>query len=385
MDRRSVTSNPIRLDSLTGLRWWAAFAVFMGHMRNLAPIPGTFEIFQFGNYGVMFFFILSGFVLTWSATKPVPVSTFYVRRFARIWPAAFVTLLLALPVFYSFSPDPEQTWVKPVNVGILLLSIPLLQGWFRDPVILFSGNPATWTLTIEFFFYSLHPFINRALQRLTKRAILISAGSVVALAFVYRWLLYAVPTLPFALLPLPVLRLNEFILGMLVASAMRLGWRPRVPMSLLLALLAALVLLSRAGIKGSIDPNLATFVAATTNEWLLAIFTLMIVSAAARELGGKKSAFSWWPIVKLGEWSFAFYLVHATLIYAARGEFGAHGSWGSLLWYPPLLLASIGLAALVHLWVEKPMERKIRYAWDARRAERPAPAPNAVEAGLPGR
>ena len=63
-----------RLDSLTGLRWWAAFAVFFFHLRNLIPLPGPIEaIAQFGYLGVTFFFVMSGYVLTmsWRPTSGV--------------------------------------------------------------------------------------------------------------------------------------------------------------------------------------------------------------------------------------------------------------------------------------------------------------------------
>lgn len=356
----------MRLDALTGLRWWAAFAVFVYHMRNLAPIPGTDAVSLFGSYGVMFFFVLSGFVLTWSASRTVPISTFYLRRFARIWPAAFASLLLAIPVFYSFHPDAAQWWVKPVDIGVLLLSIPLLQGWSRDPVILYSGNPATWTLAIEFFFYALHPFINRVFRRLSLRGVSIGAASVVIVSFAYKWLVILVPDLLLTQLPLPIMRLNEFILGMLLAHAVRLGWRTRIPMSLAMAVLAALVLLGQAGAKGTNNLGLYALVRDTTNEWMLVIFTLIIACAASRELRGRRSAFSLKPVVKLGEWSFAFYLVHATLIYAVRSVYGVHAGWNNLLWYGPLLLACVGLSGAMHAWVEKPCERRIRSEWDAR-------------------
>ena len=84
-----------RLDSLTGLRWWAAFAVFLHHMSNLAPMPIE-GVLRYGAYGVTFFFVLSGFVLTWSARPGTPASTFWWRRFARIYPSHIVALVLAL-------------------------------------------------------------------------------------------------------------------------------------------------------------------------------------------------------------------------------------------------------------------------------------------------
>ncbi len=207
-----------RLDSLTGLRWWAAFAVFIFHMRNLAPLP-IGDLAALGNYGVAFFFILSGFVLTWSARPTVNASTFWWRRFARIWPAHLVALLLAIPVFYSFSPDPSQPWVKPVSVGILLLSVVLLQGWSRDPAILFSGNPAAWTLTCEAFFYALHPAINRVVRTLNSRGALVVAGAVVAASLIAKVVIVFVPESGLGGVPWPVARLNEFVLGMLIARA----------------------------------------------------------------------------------------------------------------------------------------------------------------------
>lgn len=148
---RPVARMP-RADFLTGLRWWAAFGVFCYHMANLAPLPVQ-AVFDYGNFGVTFFFVLSGFVLTWAWSPTTPATTFWWRRVARIYPAHLVALLLAIPVFYSTAPDPDQWWVKPFG-AVLLLSIPLLQGWSRDPAVLFSGNPAAWTLTCEMFFYA---------------------------------------------------------------------------------------------------------------------------------------------------------------------------------------------------------------------------------------
>ena len=120
-----------RLDALTGLRWWAAFVVFVFHMvnRHRAAARADRRGLQPSGYlGVTFFFVLSGFVLTWSARPERDKRTFYWRRFARIYPSHFVTLLLAIPVFYSFSSRPGS-WVKPFDLGILSLSVVLLQGW----------------------------------------------------------------------------------------------------------------------------------------------------------------------------------------------------------------------------------------------------------------
>lgn len=89
----AATSTVVRLDSLTGMRWWAAFFVFAYHMGNLAPFKGQ-SLMNFGYTGVSFFFVLSGFVLTWSARPRVGARQFWWRRVARIWPSHMVALAL---------------------------------------------------------------------------------------------------------------------------------------------------------------------------------------------------------------------------------------------------------------------------------------------------
>ena len=61
-----------RLDALTPLRAIAALAVFLYHfqwMLDPSAVKGTWSWYRFGFsqgfLGVSFFFVLSGFVLTW--------------------------------------------------------------------------------------------------------------------------------------------------------------------------------------------------------------------------------------------------------------------------------------------------------------------------------
>ncbi|MGM7672163.1 acyltransferase family protein [Microbacterium sp. A93] len=358
-----------RLDSLTGLRWWAAFAVFLFHIRNLVTLPPPIADFvRFGNFGVAFFFILSGFVLTWSWRESVGIGTFYWRRFARIYPLHLVTLLIAIPVFYSFTPDPAQTWVKPVDWAIFLLCLLMLQGWSRDATVMFAGNPASWTLTAEAFFYSLHPFITKVLRLLTGRGALVVAVGVAVLSILGRIVIITNPTGWFALLPWPVLRLNEFLVGMCLAWAFRAGWRLHVsvwvPVSLILAYLVGVSVLDRFALTRPLQQVMAMF----TSESLLILFSLLICAAASNDLSNARSlAFRSRFIVILGEWSYAFYLIHATLIYLTLAIIGhrVSGATGLLL-LAVLLVGSIVAAGTLHVWIERPVERMLR-AWQNRK------------------
>lgn len=73
-------------------------------------------------------------------------------------------------------------------------------------------------------------------------------------------------------------------------------------------------------------------------------------------------------MVRLGNWSYAFYLVHATVIYAVMNVIGGrHGTgWSNLVWGAGIFLIALALSAAIHHLVEVPAERRIR-GWKDRR------------------
>lgn len=95
-----------RLDALTGLRFYAALLVFAFHIslsRFYIGNPDIVEPLQFilkngGWFGVTFFFILSGFVLMWSARAGDTPGRFIWRRIAKIVPNHAVTFVIALAI-----------------------------------------------------------------------------------------------------------------------------------------------------------------------------------------------------------------------------------------------------------------------------------------------
>lgn len=360
-----------RLDSLTGLRWWAAFGVFIFHMRIFAPVPGLSAVAPFGNYGVAFFFILSGFVLTWSARPGTTVRNFYWRRFARIYPAHFVALLLAIPVFYHVLPgQPEVWWIKPFSLGIILLSVPLIQGWFSEPAILFSGNPAAWTLTVEFFFYAIHPLVHRMLRPLRIVGISILITAVVLVGFGYQWLVFAGGEGWWQHVPVPITRVSEFIIGMGIALLLRarpgLRVRPFWGYLLIAVFVFGLICLKVTGAA----PELARVLDGFTAQILVVLFALLILAVATRDIHGGRSFLRKRWMVRLGEWSFAFYLMHATVMYAMMTLVGPQSrSIGNLAWYPLLFALALLAAWLLYRLVEHPFEAVLRRFGDRRFSE----------------
>lgn len=385
----------MRLDALTGLRWWAAFAVFVHHLGNFVVYPAPLAAFTvLGVHGVTFFFVLSGFVLTWSSGRAMPgatvpdARTFWWRRFARIYPAHLVALLLAIPVFTTLvvGPDTGNWWVRATSLGVLALSVVLLQGWSRDPSVLFSGNPAAWTLTCEAFFYAFHPFADRGLARCGRRATLVAAGGIVVLLVGLRAVVLLGGPVGGVVggLPWPVLRATEFLLGMACARALALGWRPRLRVGAVVAGIAVVGgwlaltpwwLTSGPGASGAGEPASAlarlaapVWFASSMQEVMTVGTAMLVVAVAVRALEGRPTVLERRRAVVLGEWSYAFYLVHATVIYVMLDLVGRQRGLLGVACGLLALAGSLAAAWALHAWVERPAERRLRGAWDARRA-----------------
>lgn len=117
-------------------------------------------------------------------------------------------------------------------------------------------------------------------------------------------------------------------------------------------------------------PLLGT-VAALGNELFTIGCAIAIVALAAASLDGKRVYFDTKAQVNLGEWSFAFYLVHATVIYTALRVFGFQDpSWRNLLWYATMFVVCLMASWALHSGVERPVERRMRRWKDARDARR---------------
>lgn len=356
-----------RLDGLTGLRWWAAFMVFLFHIQVFAPVPGPVAaVLNLGYLGVTFFFVLSGFVLTWSWSTAVRQSTFYFRRFARIYPLHVVTWIVAIPVFYAlFTSGPD--WVRPVDVPVLALSLVLLQGWSVVPIVLFAGNPAAWTLTCEMFFYAIHPYAQRVLRRIGIRGALVGAAAIVVVAFGYRASAWLWEGTWWADLPAPLWHVPEFLLGMCLAWALRQGWRPRIPELAgvgSLAFAVGLIALSPTLVPGG---RVSEAIVRFGNEIFTVACAIAIVAVATGHLLGRRSLFADRIQVRLGEWSFAFYLIHATVMYAALHLWPAQPvGWSNVVPATAVLVVGVALAGMLHQVVERPLERRLR-RWKDRR------------------
>jgi peptidoglycan/LPS O-acetylase OafA/YrhL len=334
-----------RLDSLTGMRFLAALAVFGYHVSFLFSLPRwSSSLLAPGPVGVSFFFILSGFVLTWSHPANDRPKRFYQRRFARIAPNHVVTWIMALGVLAVEG--------RAITASTTLPSLALVQAWVPNASIYFGANGVAWSLACEAFFYALFPLILLTAVRMPARrrpAIMVGAVMAILLLAVASRVVLSGPARLWFPYIFPPARLPEFLLGVLLALEVRDGRWPYVPMLPAVVCAAA-----------------AYAIAGWVNEpfrWIsvtVVPFVVLIGSAAHADLKGRPSLFRARGLVVLGVWSYAFYLLHQLLLRLAQVLHVGGGPAHALLWTPILLAITVGSAALLFVLVERPLERGLR-------------------------
>lgn len=333
-----------RLPSLTGLRFLAALLVFGFHAYGArlldtgAPGGPLDWVFGPGSAGVTFFFVLSGFVLCWSARSGDTAPRFWRRRLARIYPSHFV-VLLGLLVLFALSG-------KAIVAGELIPQLLLVQSWSTQEHVYFGINTVSWSLAVEAFFYLLFPWLYRGVRAVPERLLWAATAAAVGLT----WLIpLAVQALPephhyWAIWVFPLARTPEFLTGMLLAAVVRAGrWPVR-------AVTPVCVL---TGVAYAASWALPMEVAHVAFPALF--FAILIATAGAADAAGERTVWASRWAVWLGEVSFAFYLVHFTVIRLVVRTTGAERPlWAEI----GVVLACLGLSVLLswllHRWVEVP-------------------------------
>ncbi|USX55952.1 acyltransferase [Lentzea sp. HUAS12] len=342
-----MRASDTRLPSLTGLRFVAALAVFGFHLNALGLFRGGPAesamglLFGPGAIGVSFFFVLSGFVLTWSARPGQAATSIWRRRAAKIYPnhvVAWFVALLGLVVLGAHE-------VSAVSV---VLGALLLQAWVPAESVFFAVNTPAWSLSCEAAFYLAFPLLIRWVTRVT-RPWWIAGALAAAVALVpVAAMLFPPPVEYWFVYVFPVTRALEFALGMVMARIVMTGqWIGLRPLPA-----SALVLVAYFG--SAHVPGTFGFVAVTVVP-----LALLIAAVAVSDVDGTRSPWRSRPMVWLGEVSFAFYLVHHFVIRTVAEGLDELGVTGIPAVVPAALMFSVSLvlAWLLFRFVEKPAFR----------------------------
>ncbi|MEW2353367.1 acyltransferase [Spirillospora sp. NPDC029432] len=371
-----------RLPSLTGLRFLLAFTVLLCHTALVfaGPVNSlTLLTFPVAAAAVSGFFVLSGFVLTWTHVPGDRARAFWRRRFWKIFPDHALTWAVAV-AFFTPLPSLEAADAPPPYAAVLGLF--LLQNWVPRGEVYAAFNTPAWSLSCEAFFYALFPVLIAAVRAvragLLRRLWAATAAIVLLLPLVAAHIPGPRPTswIPISeyglwfCYVLPPVRLPEFILGVITARLVQTGgWRQVPRTGILLAFLAA------CGALAVLPP---TYVLGST----FAIPLTLVIVRLARADVHERSAWLARPAPSaLGEASYALYVVHVPLLLVAAPLLPAEDAlspWAALPSAAAFMLTAQFLAWMLYRFYERPLNK----AW-ARPRPRPAPSSSTADRSRP--
>lgn len=352
----------MRLNALTSLRFIAAFGVFLHHFHMLHDsnnhIIKWFSSLLFeGFVGVTFFYILSGFIISFSYKQHTlkskfKTSDFLFNRIARLYPVHILTLFVAI-YFYIPSYNYEL-----IHLDQFIYNALLMQSAIPDPMYFFSFNGVSWSVSTEMFFYIAFIF----LVTLNNKQLFIFACAVLALIIYHMtnvadtakyagWTYYINPAF----------RVIDFIVGMLLFRIYDTGKHAISEGKATILEVASLIILVAAMWYGMRNIGM---------KYRYDIFYIipmsLVVYVFAYGRGAISRAISWKPIVFLGEASFSLYMIHQICIYVANKnfEYNLDSMRSTFLFMSATIAVAVGISCLMYRFYERPVNnglRRLRY------------------------
>lgn len=325
---------------LTSIRFFAAFFVMLSHLEFLRNTNLSFLSIDEGYASVTLFFILSGFVLSYSyqnrlLNKETLISKFYVARIARVYPIHIITFLitiLLLPIANN-------------SFRYYFYNITLIQAYIPSDKYYFDFNAVSWSLSVEMFFYLLFPFLikfrNRYLVLITLFLLTIkiinpfeAIGKTHAFLYIF-----------------PLFRLPDFIIGILLYRIRKKYTFASIPsltslyqIVSVMILIIFMLLLKKVNISYRYD------------IYHIIPMALIIYSFSfSNGILGKCLSNKF--LVILGESSFSLYMIHQLVIRYMINRVGLE----NLNWKLPvsMILISIVLSLFMFKYLETPLKNII--------------------------
>lgn len=372
------------IKALTGLRIFAAVWVVLFHFRPLLheAAPGLSTalapILNCGAQGVDLFFILSGFVLTWTYIDKMGKNWsaratlhFLWMRLARVWPVYLVTLHLAALwiIFTLYVGHIPSENVHTLTAVSYIRQLFLVQLWFQPFFDGSSWDGPAWSISAEWLAYLLFGgliLIIFRLARATRARTLLWLAFAVTLPPVMFLLATGHFYTPWSWLPRILM---QFTAGAVACAAVRrLNPSDRTRtlaglagVALVAAIVGALYWLDAHPIPDVIDSG-----------GVLDLFFVPLVVTLAIGTGTLPSLLSLRALTYGGQISFSLYMVHE-IVHTAwnwavlQFELTLAGPGGIWLLLGVFAVAFAGAAALYH-FVEEPARRWMRRMVDVRDA-----------------
>jgi peptidoglycan/LPS O-acetylase OafA/YrhL len=350
------------LPQLDGLRALAVLGVLCDHFAVRTP-----DWLPWGQMGVRFFFILSGFFATlslWRAKEKLEathgsvgglVKDYYARRFLRIGPAYYLTVLAGAFILGIPELRDNLFWHLSFLSNVFIAKL----GYWPLAVSHF------WSLSVQEQFYLIWPWLVLLLPRpwfLIVCLLLIPLAQIFCGVLI---LLDAPPVTRWVLLPGCI---DAFAYGALGAHLVQMPGAERVfsgKRSVLVFAVALVFLVF--GIVLRYEPEHSTALGFV--EMFEGVFLVWMLAAVYFARGFMARLLSFAPLVAIGKFSFGLYIYHifVIILYERLRHFHGGEDLSDVPRVALLMTASLLLAMGSYRWVEQPVLQwwKLRHSQSA--------------------
>jgi peptidoglycan/LPS O-acetylase OafA/YrhL len=365
------------LPALTGLRSLLAITIILFHFTpsgltwSSHPSITLYPLINIGYVFVSFFFLISGFILSYNyagRSQRMNAADFWMARMSRLYPVYALTMLVSIPMLMT-----EWAVRSRGDFWMGAIATPLLiQGFF--PHLATFWMTVTWTLSCEVVLYIAFPWLLRLRWPCSPGKLLALGLGIWAVGLVPHSIYvltnpdhfahaanryndgFWIDTLKFTPLPYLCTFLAGLTLGRLQEAA-KLSARARVVI----------------GVTGFAGVWFAAYHLADQMPYVMVHGGLLTPLFAAIILGlsgpsALARVFSWKPLVEVGASTYALYLLHFNVILLLRH----HHVWELLHlqrfdpWISYVFVVLLAIA--VRKWVEHPAQIAIGEWWKRRRA-----------------
>lgn len=350
-----------RVDSLTSLRFFAIMGIYFHHFDTFSAqmIENNnmlSNILFEGFIGVTFFYILSGFVITYAyqdrlLENRLSKTKFLYSRLTKVWPLHILCVAIASIVYGN---------LQSLFSGRAVPVIFLFQSFIPNSGYNFSFNGVSWSLSDELFFYIIFTGL---IYLSTKNLIKVFLSLFAIILFYGYWIGMTLEMSGWIFYINPFFRCIDFIGGILLYRATKSCKIKEIMKNKQIATIlegSSLLLLFICIMLGIYQRvNLL---------WRFDIFYLFpmmfIVLVFSYNAGRLSKLLSHRFFVSLGNASFAFYLIHQIVLVIISRTF-LIDTWKKAFLYGVAALPILwALSILLTKFIEKPVAVGLNRFWD---------------------
>lgn len=348
---------------LTSMRFIFSLMVFLSHVTIFLDKSDVLGVRKFsaafcheGYLGVSFFFILSGFILSYTYNNKILLGKvsdrdFVTNRITRIYPLHILTLLISLPLVWANIDSVKSATIQLIS---LFANTALIQSFVPHRAVYFGFNSPSWSISNELFFYLITPLLFRFFAK--GRTLFYLGFLTISTIFLVVCMSQVPENYQHSIFYInPIVRLLDYIVGIFLFKAFRRTHE--IELTFGKSTLLEIASLSLFAVFFYFHDEVPKVYRYSVYYWA-PMLVIIYAFAVSRGLFSRLLSAGW--IVYLGEISFAFYMIHILVIkyfdlFYLRIDF----SVSALTQAAIVLLISLLLSLMSFELFEKPVRRRL--------------------------